>query len=137
MKRRKKGQGCMPDVSTSPLVMSEMLWELAGPFISEGKTPAQRQNRLLAACTAWNAACSSPDKRNKLLELYIATDRLHHPERTDEELAAIRREMDELIRRKRRLFPSANKRIVNAQMTRTPEGDRIDVASLTVKSETS
>ena len=58
--------------------------------------------------------------------------RSHLPERTDEEMAAVRRVIEALIQNKLRLFPTVTKQIANAQVRRTPEGDRIDVASVTV-----
>ena len=37
--------------------MSEMIAEMAAGFLGVGDTLEERQNRLNAACTAWNMAC--------------------------------------------------------------------------------
>jgi len=37
--------------------MSEMISEMAIGFLGVGDTVGERQNRLNAACTAWNMAC--------------------------------------------------------------------------------
>ena len=47
-------------------------------------------------------------------------------------MAAVRRVMEALLQNKLHLFPTVNKQIINSRVTRTPEGDRIDIASITV-----
>ena len=37
--------------------MSEMILEMAAGFLDVGDTIGERQNRLNAACNAWNMAC--------------------------------------------------------------------------------
>jgi len=111
--------------------MSEMVLEFAGPFINVAQTVEEKHARLTAACTAWNLACSPPDKRSELLNKYLDSYGDSYPDTTKENMAAIREDMETLIQEKLRLFPNVNKQIVNAQVTRTPEGDRIDIASIT------
>jgi len=110
--------------------MSEMVLEFAGPFINVAETVEQKHARLMAACTAWNLACSPPDKRTEFLDEYLESYGNSYPDTTQDDLAAIREDMETLIQEKLRLFPNVNKQIVNAQVTRTPEGDRIDIASI-------
>src|SRR5262249_48123317 len=51
--------------------MSEMISEMAGAFIEVGKTAAEKQSRLTAACSAWNMACGSSEIRQRQLEQYV------------------------------------------------------------------
>jgi len=62
---------------------------------------------------------------------YLKGYRSYFPGRTDDEMAVIRQLMEALVQNKLRLFPNVNKLIVNSRVTRTPEGDRIDIASVT------
>ena len=48
--------------------MSEMISEMAAPFISEGKTPEEKHHCLNADCSACNMACGSPEVRRQQLE---------------------------------------------------------------------
>ena len=112
--------------------MSEMVLEVAGEFINTAKTLEEKHARLNVVCSAWNMACSTPAMRTKMLEDYLSSYRSHYPGTTDEEMAAIRHDIEELIREKLRLFPTINKQIINAQVTRMPEGVRVDIASITV-----
>ena len=64
MTRQKKSTG------SPKRKMSEMISEMAANFISVGKTPEEKQNRLTAACSAWNMACGSPEVRQRQLEQY-------------------------------------------------------------------
>jgi hypothetical protein len=50
--------------------MPEMISEMAAGFLGVGDTIEERQNRLSAACTAWNMACGSPEVRQRQLEQY-------------------------------------------------------------------
>ena len=50
--------------------MSEMISEMAVGFLTVGNSIGERQNRLNAACTAWNMACGSPEVRKRQLKQY-------------------------------------------------------------------
>jgi hypothetical protein len=50
--------------------MSEMISEMAAGSLGVGKTPAERQSRLTAVCSAWNMACSSPENRQYQLQQF-------------------------------------------------------------------
>ena len=106
-----------------------MIWEFAGEFISLGSTLEDKQNRLNAACSAWNMACNLPEVLNKSLAQYIESYKSYNPNESDEEIAAIRSDMEKLIQNKLRLFPDVHKQIVSVQITQEAEEDRIDVAS--------
>ena len=110
--------------------ISEVVLEFAGDFINAAGTLEEKQNRLTAACSAWNMACVPPDARNRLMEGYISGYKLYNPATSDEDMLAIRDDMEKLIRNKLRLFPDIDKQILNARVVRLDENrDRIDVAS--------
>ncbi len=127
MKRRKKKPGERASSSTTKL--SEMVWEFAGEFIRIGDSLEERQNRLNAACSAWNMACNQPEARERSLDQYVRSFRSFNPDLTDEEISAVREDMAKLVENKLRLFPEVDKQIIGAQLTPVGGRDRIDVAS--------
>ncbi len=109
--------------------MSEMISEMAANFISFGKTPEEKHNRLTAACSAWNMACGSPEMRRKQLEQYVAGYQRFNPATSPDDLADIRKDMESLMERKLQLFPDDKRQIVSAQIVMVGAGYRIEVAS--------
>jgi len=133
VKRRKKKRVRRPVVSGSMPKISEMVWEFAGEFIRDGKTLEDKQNRLNAACSAWNIACNPPEVHNKSVTQYVEGYQMHNPEASDEELTGVRSTIEKLIQNKLRLFPTIHKQIVGAQISQAAGKDRIDVASLRIE----
>ena len=123
-KRGKKGQ--------QKRRISEMIWEFAGDFIRMAETPEQRQNHLNAACSAWNMA-SNPPVRGKVVDQYMREyERLNaHADRAS--LADVRSDLEKLIRRKLEMFPGDLRQIVDAQLVRVGDKDRIEAVSATVR----
>ena len=112
--------------------LSEMISEFAGDFIRLGETPESKQNYLTGACTAWNIASAPPERREKLVDDFLAEYKRHNSNIDDAALAAIRKDMEHLIDVKLKMFPHDIRQIVNAQYISTKEGDRIEVGSATV-----
>ena len=69
--------------------MSEMISEMAASFISGGKTPEEKHHRLIAACSAWNMACGSPEMRRQQLEQYVEGYRQNNPGISPSDLANV------------------------------------------------
>jgi hypothetical protein len=74
--------------------LSEMISEMAAGFLGVGNTIGERQNRLNAACSAWNMACGSPEVRRRQLDQYaegylrfgvVSVSRERHPQRLGSE----------------------------------------------------
>ncbi len=129
MKRKNGKQGHRTDLSGSTQKVSDMVWEFAGQFIGGGETPEDKQDRLNAACSAWNIACNPPEARKRLLNQYVESYRSYNPEANDEQISDVRRVMEKLIQNKLSLFPAVHKQIVGAQMTQVAGKDRIDIVS--------
>jgi len=110
-------------------MMSEMISEMASNFISIGKTPEEKQNRLAAVCSAWNMALVSPKRRRRQLDQYIVEYRRFNPAVPPNDLAAIRKDMESLIQRKLRMFPHDRRQILGAQVVMAKDGYRIEVVS--------
>jgi hypothetical protein len=110
-------------------MMSEMISEMASNFISIGKTPEEKQNRLAAVCNAWNIACIPPKRRRRQLDQYFEEYRRSNPAISLNNVAAIRKDMETLIKRKLRMFPHDRRQIVGAQIVMVEEGHRIEVVS--------
>jgi hypothetical protein len=113
--------------------MSEMISEMAGHFISVGKTPEEKQSRLTAACSAWITACGSPEARRQQLEQYVEEYQRFNPATSPGDLAEIRSDMESLICRKLEMFPEDQRRIVSARAVMVGDDFRIEVASATAQ----
>src|SRR5271157_3692940 len=109
--------------------MSEMISEMAAPFISEGKTPEEKHHRLTAACSAWNMACGSPEVRRQQLEQYVEGYQRFNPATSPDDLAKIRKDMETLIGWKVQMFPDDRRQIVSAKVVLVGTNYRIEVAS--------
>ena len=113
--------------------MSEMISEIAAGFISFGKTAEDKQNRLTAACSAWNIACGSPDDRKRQLEQYVEGYRQFNPATPPGDLANIIKDLELLIERKLKLFPDDKRQIVSARVVMVGKDYRIEVEPATVE----
>ena len=113
--------------------MSEMISEMAAPFISGGKTPEEKHHRLTAACSAWNMACGSPEVRQRQLEQYKEGYLRFNPATSPGDLANILKDMELLIERKLKMFPDDKRQIVSARVVKVENVYRIEVASATLQ----
>jgi len=109
--------------------MSEMISEMAAGFLDVGDSVRQRQNRLNAACTAWNMACGSPERRHRQLENYRKEYLRFNPATTPIDLANIVKDMEALIERKLKMFPDDLRQVVNATVVKIGDDFRIEVVS--------
>ena len=113
--------------------MSEMISEMAAPFISGGKTPEEKHHRLTAACSAWNMACGSPEIRRQQLELYVEGYQQNNPAISPSDLANVRKVMESLMERKLELFPDDKRQIVSARIVMGGSAYRIETESATLE----
>jgi hypothetical protein len=127
MSRRKK-----PNKPTKRK-MSEMISEMAAGFLGVGDTIGERQNRLNAACSAWNMACGSPEVRQRQLEQYKEGYLRFNPATSPGDLANILKDMELLIERKLTMFPDDKRQIVSARVVKVGNVYRIEVASATLQ----
>ena len=119
------------DASGKPK-MSEMISEMAAGFLGVGKTIEEKQNRLNAACSAWNLACGSPEVRQQQLDQYRESYLRFNPGTSPADLANIVKDMESLIARKLKMFPDDHRQIVSARVVAVGNGFRIEVASATL-----
>lgn len=110
-----------------------MVWEFAGEYIRLGNTLEEKQNYLNSACSAWNIACNPPEVRNKSLDQYFESFRLYNKGASDEDVSDIRSNMEKLVENKLLLFPTINKKIVDARITHEAGKDNIVVISARVE----
>jgi hypothetical protein len=123
MSRRKKSK-----ISTKRK-MSEMISEMAAGFLGVGDTIGERQNRLNAACSAWNMACGSPEVRQRQLEQYQEGYLRFNPATSPGDLANILKDMELLIERKLKMFSDDKRQILSARVAKVGNVYRIEVAS--------
>ena len=109
--------------------MSEMILEMGAGFVGVGDTLEERQNRLNAACSAWNMACGSPEDRGRRLEQYAEGYLRSNPATPRSDLANILKDMETLIERKLAKFPDDHRQIVDARVVPVGADFRIEVAS--------
>lgn len=112
--------------------MSEMISEMAAPFIIGGKTPEEKHHRLTAACSAWNMACGSPEVRRQQVEQYVEGYRQNNPAISPNDFAGVRKVMESMMERKLELFPDDKRQVVSAKIVMAGEDYRIEVASATL-----
>ena len=127
MSRRKKAN------KPTKRKMSEMISEMAAGFLGVGDTIGERQNRLNAACSAWNMACGSPEVRQRQLEQYKEGYLRFNPATSPGDLANILKDMELLIERKLKMFPDDKRQIVSARVVMVGNVYRIEVASATLQ----
>ena len=127
MTRRKKSN------KSTKRKMSEMISEMAAGFLAVGDTIGERQNRLNAACSAWNMACGSPEVRRRQLEQYKEGYLRFNPATSPSDLANILKDMELLIERKLKMFPDDKRQIVSARVVMVGKDYRIEVASATLQ----
>jgi hypothetical protein len=113
--------------------LSEMISEMAAGFIGAGKTIDERQNRLTAACSAWNLACASPEVRQRQLEQYVEGHLLFNPATSPSELASIHKVMEALIEYKLKMFPDDHRQIISSRVITVGNAFRIEVESATFR----
>ena len=113
--------------------MSEVISEVAIGFLGVGDTIGERQNRLNAACTAWNMACGPPEVRQRQLEQYRQGYLQHNPGTSPGDLANIVKDMELLIDRKLELFPDDRRQVVDARVVKAGKKYRIEVVSATLQ----
>jgi hypothetical protein len=113
--------------------ISQSILEVAGDFIRMGKTLEDRQNRLNAACSAWNMACNTPELRKKHLDRYVRGYGEFNPDADAEHLANVRKDMEQLIDRKLKMFPNDLRQIVSARIVKAGAQERIEAAAATLQ----
>lgn len=126
MNRRKKSK------NSTKRKMSEMIAKMAAGFLGVGDTLEERQNRLNAACAAWNMACCPPQVRQRQLEQYRQGYLRSNPATSPSDLANIIRDLESLIERKLKMFPDDKRQIIDARAIMEGAKYRIEVASLTL-----
>lgn len=113
--------------------MSEMISEMATGFLGVGGTIGERQNRLNAACNAWNMALGSPLVRQRQLQQYREGYLRFNPATSPSDLDNIIKDIETLIERKLKLFPDDKRQIVDAKVVKVGNNFRIEVASATLQ----
>lgn len=113
--------------------MSEMLSEMAAGFLWVGDTIGERQNRLNAACTAWNIASGPPENRRRLLDQYKEGYRRSNPAISPTELANVAGVLEAMVEKKLKRFRHDRRQIVDARVVMAGSTYRIEVVSATLQ----
>ncbi|MFI5381772.1 MAG: hypothetical protein ACHRHE_20945, partial [Tepidisphaerales bacterium] len=103
--------------------------EMGAGFLGVGNTLEERQNRLNAACSAWNIACHPQEMHTQGLDRYTEGYLRSNPATSPGDLANIRKDMETLIQRKLQMFPDDRRRIVGARVLKVGTEFRIETES--------
>ena len=126
MKRKRRLSHQTP---SSPKI-SKSLLDFAGEFIRMGDTLEDRQNRLNAACSAWNMACNTLEFRMKNLDQYVRGYGKFTPDADSEHLANVRKDMETLIETKLKMFPHDLRQVIEAKIVSVDGGERVDAVAI-------
>jgi hypothetical protein len=78
---------------------------------------------------AWNIACTPPERRKKLLDQFMTDHRKLNPDASEQDLAGVRHDLEQLIDVKLQMFPTDLRQIVGARYIEGKDEDRIEVVS--------
>lgn len=129
MKPRKKKPEQQPQPSPQERELSEIIQDFAEDFIELGETLEEREGNLNAACSAWNIACNLPEYRKKNLDHYLREYATLNPDSDEEQLEAVRENMEILIERKIQTFTHDLREIIGARIVDSGDKEWIEVAS--------
>jgi hypothetical protein len=129
MRKRKPDQKPSSPSLPNPK-LSQCLLAFAGEFIRMGGTLEDRQNRLNAACSAWNMACNTPELRMKHLDNYVRGYGEFNPDADAEHLANVRKDMETLIETKIEMFPSDLRQVADAKIVSVDGGERVEAVAI-------
>lgn len=118
--------------AVKPGTMSENISKMAGEFLDAGRSVEERQNRLNAACSAWNMACSTPEVRQRQLEQYAEGYLRFNPNASATDLANIRLDLEKLIERKLKMYPGDKRQVINARVMPVGAEYHIEIASAAI-----
>jgi hypothetical protein len=104
--------------------------DFAGDFIRFGNTLEDRQNRLTAACSAWNMACNTPELRKKHLDQYVLGYGKFNADADSEHLANVRKDTEKLIETKLKMFPNDLRQVLQAKIVSVKGGERVEAVAI-------
>ncbi len=120
-------------IDKSPQKMSEIISEYAGKYVMEGDENAsheQRQGFLNIACIAWNIALLPTVHRANVVLEFINNYRESNKKTTnDNDVSALKNDIEALIKWKDERFNSVNKIIVAAELLKTNESYSLRITS--------
>jgi hypothetical protein len=130
-KKNKDRQRRPPPSARSKI--SQSILEFAGDFIHMGDTLEDRQNRLNAACSAWNMACNTSELREQHLAQYVRGYGEFNPEADAEHLANVRKDMETLIEAKLKMFPHDLRQVIGARIINDGGKERVEAVAMRVQ----
>ena len=104
--------------------MSEILLEYAKPFMDtiELDNKKEYEKAVILAMTLWNCSIMEEDPKNRK-----AAKEMLKPLMRDAESKSV---MNYMLERKRQMYPNNKRMIMNYELTETPDGFNLSVASL-------
>jgi len=112
--------------STGLPKLSERIIELAQPLLEDAESKKEEAISIDLSAMAWNLSLDVGKKREELLSTILKTLAPFSPFRKK----ALRKEFENLVRRKERLFPHDRRYIASWEVTPRPGSILVNVASL-------
>ncbi|UCH97965.1 MAG: hypothetical protein JSV88_14215 [Candidatus Aminicenantes bacterium] len=107
--------------------MSEMILDIASGYIALGQTLEEKQSYLNGACTAWNIAVLPVEMRPLALSQHLNQCQIISNGKGN--IEDLRHDMLILIENKLRLYPTINKKILNASISLENGQEKITIIS--------
>jgi hypothetical protein len=105
-------------------VMSNIIWDFAGPLLEFCKDEASERNAISVAILVWNSALLPEQERKETLDGYLAQHRDALP---PEELETLSKLIDQLLEDKKTRFADNRNRITNCTFGVFGDDRRIEV----------
>ncbi len=107
--------------------MSEMILDIASDYIALGQSLDEKQNYLNGACTAWNIATLPVEMRPLALSQHLNQCQIMSNGKGN--IEDLRHDLLVLIENKLRLYPTINKKILNASISHENGQEKITIIS--------
>jgi len=106
--------------------MSDLLETLVEPYQEPNLTDSAERNLLMMGIIGWNAALVDDALRKPLIDDFIRTVTKSATKADVDDLRAM---INELVERKRKLFPAVNRFIMDFRLAHGPDGRHLSVIS--------
>jgi len=115
--------------------ISQMIIDLASAFIELGATLEEKHSYLNAVCIAWNISILPANIRGQALANFLVEYKKNNPSEDEGNIKNIKSNMDLLIEKKIKKFPSVTKPIEHARITENDAEYRITVILSTERNQ--
>ena len=114
--------------------MSEIIIHFAKPLLDLAKNDTEEKKAITFAILLWNLSLLPETEKMKYREQILKASGVT-PDTAPSLVAASNKIMDELLERKKSLFPDINRSIIDYDLIKTPKGLHLNIVSNILKEE--